>query len=133
MGNCQLMIDEYDPTTGSFYIELMKIHFHHECIIGIGGFGKVWKVVFLSTGQYFALKEMRKSRIIAKRNVGSILKERKLLAAIKHPFIVNMNYAFQDRSIFDTISDKKSGFRKSKLNLLLHVLLQASNTCTCTT
>lgn len=43
------------------------------------------------------MKEMAKARIIAKRSVNSVLNERKLLTFLKHPFIVNMHYAFQDR------------------------------------
>ena len=40
---------------------------------------------------------MYKARILAKRSIGSVINERKLLASIKHDFIVNMLYAFQDR------------------------------------
>ena len=40
------------------------------------------------------MKEMAKARIIAKRSVNSVLNERKLLTMMRHPFIVNMHYAF---------------------------------------
>mmetsp|Transcript_19040 Transcript_19040/g.19036 ORF Transcript_19040/g.19036 Transcript_19040/m.19036 type:complete len:197 (-) Transcript_19040:238-828(-) len=42
------------------------------------------------------MKEMLKARIIARRSVQSVMNERRLLAILKHPFIVNMQFAFQD-------------------------------------
>lgn len=35
--------------------------------------------------------------IITKKSVPSVMNERNLLAQLKHPFLVNMVYAFQDR------------------------------------
>ena len=63
-------------------------------MIGKGGFGKVWKVEYKKTKQLFAMKEMQKSKIITKRSVNSVMNERLLLENLKHPFLVNMNYAF---------------------------------------
>ena len=40
---------------------------------------------------------MQKAKIIAKRSVHSVLNERKLLIVLRHPFLVNMHFAFQDR------------------------------------
>ncbi|CAG9336240.1 unnamed protein product [Blepharisma stoltei] len=77
--------------------QLMKpsdFKFHY--LIGKGGFGRVWKGELKRTKQVFAIKEMQKSRIVSKRSVGSVMNERKLLSIIKHPFIVNMEYAWQD-------------------------------------
>jgi hypothetical protein len=45
----------------------------------------------------FAMKEMYKAKIIQKKSINSVMNERNLLAKIKHPFFINMNYAFQDR------------------------------------
>ena len=45
----------------------------------------------------YAMKEMSKARVLAKKSVNSVLNERKLLGSLKHNFIVNMQYAFQDR------------------------------------
>jgi serine/threonine protein kinase len=56
----------------------------------------VWKVEHKKYKKIYAMKEMFKSRIIAKRSVNSVLNERKLLLILKHDFIVNMRYAFQD-------------------------------------
>lgn len=40
---------------------------------------------------------MLKTKIIGKKSIHSVMNERELLCRLKHPFIVNMNYAFQDR------------------------------------
>ena len=71
--------------------------FDFKYIIGKGGFGKVWKVVLKKTGELFALKEMSKAKIIDKKSEKSIKYERDLLVKLKHPFIVNMHFAFQDK------------------------------------
>jgi len=40
------------------------------------------------------MKEMYKARILAKRSIHSVINERKILSNLKHPFIVNMQFAF---------------------------------------
>ena len=62
--------------------------------IGKGGFGKVWSVIRKRDQQVFAMKEMLKARILAKRSIHSVINERKILSQLKHPFIVNMQFAF---------------------------------------
>lgn len=92
MGNCGTHDDNFDSTVG-----LSRSHFTFHYPIGKGGFGKVWKVQMKSTKVLYAMKEMRKDRVIVKKSVGSVMNERKLLTVLKHPFIVNMHFAFQDR------------------------------------
>ena len=83
--------------------------FEFKYIIGKGGFGKVWKVQVKKTKQKFAMKEMCKLRIVTKRSVHSVLNEKKLLSVLKHPFIVNMQYAFQDRENLFLVMDLMTG------------------------
>mmetsp|Transcript_7085 Transcript_7085/g.6936 ORF Transcript_7085/g.6936 Transcript_7085/m.6936 type:complete len:194 (+) Transcript_7085:172-753(+) len=52
---------------------------------------------------------MLKSRIIAKRSVNSVMNERRLLSILRHPFIVNMQYAFQDRENLYLVMDLMPG------------------------
>lgn len=96
MGNCQLLIDEYDPSNGTGYTALSECLFAREQLIGVGSVGRVWKSTFLCKGETFALKVMRKSSILSQMCIESVQRERQLLSALKHPFLVNMHYAFQD-------------------------------------
>jgi serine/threonine protein kinase len=55
------------------------------------------------------MKEMSKSRVIAKRSVNSVLNERKLLTTLKHPLLINMHYAFQDKENLYLVMDLMTG------------------------
>ena len=90
-------------------LELSPNLFEFKYVIGKGGFGKVWKVLLKKTNQYYALKEMSKAKIIDKKSEKSIRYERDLLAKIKHPFIVNMNFAFQDKENLYLVMDLLTG------------------------
>lgn len=90
-------------------LELSPNLFEFKYVIGKGGFGKVWKVLLKKTNQYYALKEMSKAKIIDKKSEKSIKYERDLLAKIKHPFIVNMNFAFQDKENLYLVMDLLTG------------------------
>jgi serine/threonine protein kinase len=57
----------------------------------------------------YAMKEMSKARILGKRSVTSVMNERKLLNRLKHPFLVNMCYAFQDRANLYLVMDYLNG------------------------
>jgi serine/threonine protein kinase len=92
MGNCNTQTDQGDSTISLSKAQFLLLH-----VVGKGGFGRVWRVEHRRTRQSLALKEMSKVRIVNKRSVSSVMSERKLLAVLKHPFIVNMQYAFQDR------------------------------------
>ena len=55
------------------------------------------------------MKEMDKTKIIDKHSETLVLSERTLLAKIKHPFIVNMYYSFQDNYTLYLILDFMQG------------------------
>ena len=90
-------------------ISVNKNYFEFLYIIGRGGFGKVWKVKLKKTNEYFALKEMSKTKIIDRRSEISIMSERTLLSKLNNPFIVNMYFAFQDFSNLYLVMDLLSG------------------------
>jgi serum/glucocorticoid-regulated kinase 2 len=52
---------------------------------------------------------MYKARVLSKRSIHSVINERKILSALKHPFIVNMQYAFQDKDNLYLVMDLHSG------------------------
>jgi len=104
MGNCILKVDENDPST-----TLTKQQFTYLYPIGKGGFGKVWKVTHRKLRQQLAMKEMSKARIVSKRSVNSVMNERRILAMVRHPLVVNMHYALQDKHNLYLVMDLKSG------------------------
>lgn len=55
------------------------------------------------------MKEMLKTKIITKKSIDSVMNERRLLSGLKHPFIVNMEYAFQDRLCLYLVMDLLTG------------------------
>lgn len=90
-------------------VNLQKSNFEMVQIVGKGGFGKVWKVVHKKYKTLFALKEMNKAKIIDKQSESSVITERELLSQLRHPFIVNMYYAFQDNNNLYLIMDLLTG------------------------
>ena len=88
---------------------LTKNRFEYIYIIGKGGFGKVWKVKDKKTNRIYALKEMKKSKVIQKQSVKSVLYEKTLLSNLTHSFIVNMHFSFQDKDNLYLIMDYLSG------------------------
>ncbi|CAD8044966.1 unnamed protein product [Paramecium primaurelia] len=89
--------------------EINKNSFKFHYILGKGGFGKVWRVELVKSRKLYAMKEMSKAKIMAKKSVNSVMNERILLSQLKHPFIANIHYAFQDREHLYLIMDLLSG------------------------
>jgi len=108
MGNCSFKHDEGAPNSLE-KTTISKHNFNFLYVIGRGGFGKVWRVEQRKTGTQYAMKEMSKARIITKKSVNSVINERKLLATLKHPFLINMQYAFQDRENIYLVCDLLTG------------------------
>ena len=101
--------EEIHDNNSNYENDLNRKMFEFKYIIGKGGFGKVWKVQYKKTNQYFALKEMSKRKILDKKSEKSINSERKFLSILNHPFIVNMHYAFQDKDNLYLVMDMLSG------------------------
>lgn len=58
-------------------------------------FMKVFQVRKKDTGQIYAMKVMRKERILEKDHAAYVWSERDVLTSLNHPYIVRMLYAFQ--------------------------------------
>lgn len=52
---------------------------------------------------------MYKPRVLSKRSISSVINERKILAQLRHPFIVNMVQAFQDVDNLYLVMQMQSG------------------------
>ena len=76
-------------------IDISYSDFQFIRVIGQGGFGQVWDAQKRITKQRFAIKELSKVRIVLRNSVHSVTNEVALLANLRHPFLVNIYYAFQ--------------------------------------
>ncbi|KAK1865787.1 hypothetical protein I4F81_008310 [Pyropia yezoensis] len=65
-------------------------------IIGRGAFGEVKLVRKRDTGEYFAMKKLRKADMLRKEQVTHAWSERHVLVAADHPFVCKLCFAFQD-------------------------------------
>ncbi|CRL02912.1 CLUMA_CG015881, isoform A [Clunio marinus] len=68
-------------------------------VLGKGGYGKVFqvkKVTGKDAGSFFAMKVLKKASIVRnQKDTAHTRAERNILEAVKHPFIVELVYAFQ--------------------------------------
>ena len=64
---------------------MKRNYFEFQYVIGKGGFGKVWKVMFKKNRKLYALKEMSKVKIIDRKSIKSIRAERDFLSMLHHP------------------------------------------------
>ena len=64
--------------------------------VGTGSFGRV--MIVQHNGQSLALKIMEKQTIVKLKQVEHTLSEKRILQAIKFPFLVNLVYSFKDNS-----------------------------------
>jgi serine/threonine-protein kinase Psk1 len=79
--------------------------------LGDGAFGTVLLVRQNATGRLFAQKQLTKATIkVHKRRIESTMSERSILELVnRHPFIVNLFYAFQDHEKLYLILEYASG------------------------
>eukprot|EP01127_Copromyxa_protea_P000250 TRINITY_DN10216_c0_g1_i1.p1 TRINITY_DN10216_c0_g1~~TRINITY_DN10216_c0_g1_i1.p1 ORF type:complete len:417 (-),score=90.17 TRINITY_DN10216_c0_g1_i1:33-1283(-) len=111
-----------DPDTGATVADMLcedaaargqgkvsKEDFEILSVIGRGSFGKVMQVRQKGTENIYAMKVMRKENIIAKNQVTHTKDEKSILQRIKHPFIVNLHYAFQTPEKLYMILDYVNG------------------------
>jgi serine/threonine-protein kinase Psk1 len=79
--------------------------------LGDGAFGTVLLVRQNATGRLFAQKQLTKAFLkVQKRRIESTMSERSILELVnRHPFIVNLYYAFQDHEKLYLILEYASG------------------------
>lgn len=70
--------------------------FHLQRTVGTGSFGRV--MIVQNANQTLALKIMEKQTIVKLKQVEHTLSEKRILQAIKFPFLVNLVYSFKDNS-----------------------------------
>ena len=87
-------------------------------ILGKGSFGEVFLVQKKDTRQMYAMKVLRKDKIMGQNLIKYAKTERNVLSYVRHPFIVSLNFAFQTPEklflILDYCPGGDLGFQISK-------------------
>jgi len=65
-------------------------------MLGKGAFGKVFLVQNSKTGLYYAMKAIRKDVVLEQDFFDSLKLEKDILYSVDHPFIVSMDYVYQN-------------------------------------
>ena len=78
-------------------------------VIGRGAYGKVFLVRAHASGRLYAMKVVLKSEAIRKNVVSNMVAEKNVLEAVRHPFIVNLRFAFQTESKLYLVLDYIGG------------------------
>ncbi|KAF3783005.1 Serine/threonine-protein kinase AtPK2/AtPK19 [Nymphaea thermarum] len=66
-------------------------------VVGQGAFAKVFQVKKKGTAEIYAMKVMRKDKILEKNHADYMKAERDILTKIEHPFVVQLRYSFQTK------------------------------------
>ena len=99
------------------FSSISKSDFDFTKPIGRGALGKVWKVVHKKSKTDFAIKLYTKAEIPSKEILNSIIRERSILSILSSPFIINLNFAFQDnKSLYLGLDLKLGGDLRFNLN-----------------
>lgn len=64
-------------------------------VVGQGAFAKVYQVRKKGTSEIYAMKVMRKDKIMEKNHAEYMKAERDILTKVDHPFIIQLRYSFQ--------------------------------------
>lgn len=64
--------------------------------LGTGSFGRVMLCKNKKSGEYFAMKRLKKADIIKLKQVDHVISENTILADIDHPFLVGLKGFAQD-------------------------------------
>ncbi|KAH9544468.1 hypothetical protein CY35_13G121800 [Sphagnum magellanicum] len=105
----ELNDDVQKPSESEGVDKLGPQDFERLRVVGQGAFGKVFQVQKKGTTEIYAMKVMRKDKIM-ERNHGDYMKaERDILTKVVHPFIVQLRYSFQTKSKLYLILDFING------------------------
>ena len=75
-------------------------------LLGVGGFGTVFKVRHILTGKIYAMKVMNKNYIIQKKYLHYVVSECKIMKLLSgFPFVLDLHYCFQSANFLYLIID----------------------------
>lgn len=106
MGNCCRPKSEEDEDNP---MAMSRSQFQFNYVIGRGACGKVWKVLCKKTNSEYAIKQISKAKVLAKKSINFVLNEQQMLMKINSPFLTNMHYAFYDKDNLYLVLDLMTG------------------------
>eukprot|EP00826_Nyctotherus_ovalis_P017466 TRINITY_DN1514_c0_g1_i4.p1 TRINITY_DN1514_c0_g1~~TRINITY_DN1514_c0_g1_i4.p1 ORF type:complete len:439 (-),score=122.67 TRINITY_DN1514_c0_g1_i4:292-1608(-) len=74
-------------------------------LLGKGSFGEVYLVEKLGSSSFYAMKVIKKEKIMNENLVKYVITERRVMSEISHPFIVKLHFAFQSNSRLFLVMD----------------------------
>ena len=78
-------------------------------VIGRGAFSRVILVRKKDTGRLYAMKIMRKDKLVREQKIKPIINERQIMQDLDHPFIVKLYWSFQSKSELFFVMDICTG------------------------
>ncbi|TYJ31420.1 hypothetical protein E1A91_A06G196800v1 [Gossypium mustelinum] len=84
------LVESQHQSVGLKDFEVLKV-------VGQGAFGRVYQVRRNDTSDIYAMKVMRKDKIMEKNHAEYMKSERDILTKVDHPFIVQLRYSFQTK------------------------------------
>lgn len=88
-----IFIDEEDEIKEN--LKVGPSDFEALSLLGKGSFGEVFLVRKADTSELYAMKVLRKNKIMGQNLVRYAMTERNIMSFLKHPFIVSLKFAFQ--------------------------------------
>ena len=97
-------------------------------------YGTIWYVKNSKFKKSFAMKQVSKVKLIQNNGYDEMIHEQELSSKLNHPFLVTMNFSFQDKDHLYMVNDLMSGgdlrywyiqrkkFTEKNVNLLFHAL-----------
>jgi len=105
----QSMLDKAAPEKPATRASVTTDDFELLKVIGKGNFGKVMLVRMKGTEEIYAMKMLSKQRIIERNEIEHTMAECRILQRLRHPFLVNLHYAFQTEDKLYLILDFVNG------------------------
>lgn len=106
-------------------------------VIGKGAFGRVF-LAKKDTGEVFAMKRIRKDKVLRSNAVENILLERKILSEVKHPLLLSIKHVFASKyrfyffcdyivggDLMRHLTNKPNGFNIAELKFIASQLVLA--------
>eukprot|EP00933_Yihiella_yeosuensis_P051608 TRINITY_DN49589_c0_g1_i1.p1 TRINITY_DN49589_c0_g1~~TRINITY_DN49589_c0_g1_i1.p1 ORF type:complete len:809 (-),score=108.75 TRINITY_DN49589_c0_g1_i1:15-2375(-) len=94
------LVDEQDHTSKAKIDDFQELDW-----LGSGNFGRVLLVRHKETGDIFAMKTLDKNQFAKSRMINKAHSEQYILKTVRHPFMVQLHYAFQSQQHWVLVMD----------------------------